>query len=171
MHHNLVLTIFHTQNVDNYQNCIAMWGEGHEIEKNCRTNLSHIFPCFSNLLPGIREQWNIKVRFWEFATHDDVYFVRGKLSELHLDTDLSPNWGENVLGYEKISWTQNLRVQLMCSSEHLYSTKISTIMKGSHNFNSFWNYFRKQYTIWQSKFVFSLELVVLIIGHHNYCLW
>ena len=36
-----------------------------EMEKNCGTNLSHIFPCFSNLLPGIGEQLNIKMCLFE----------------------------------------------------------------------------------------------------------
>ena len=42
-------------------------------KKNCGTNLSQSFPCFSNLLPGIGEQWNIKVWFWEFSTHSGIY--------------------------------------------------------------------------------------------------
>ena len=53
--------------VENCQNYIAMhrWsptqGEGHEMKKNCETNLSHSFPCFSNLIPEIGELGNIKV--------------------------------------------------------------------------------------------------------------
>ena len=48
-------------------------------------NLSHGFPCFSNLLPEIGEKQNINVWFWEFSTHCDIYFVCGKLSELPFD--------------------------------------------------------------------------------------
>ena len=74
MRQNLVLKIFHTQNIYHHVwktvrttlQCIVglqSRGEGHEMEKNCGTNLSHSFPCFSNLLPGIGEQQNIKVWF------------------------------------------------------------------------------------------------------------
>ena len=62
-----------------------------------RKTLSHIFPCFLNLLPGIGKQQNI----WEFCTHDDIYFVCGKLSELHFDTQLSPNRGRLYLYYDE----------------------------------------------------------------------
>ena len=71
------------------------------MEKNYGTNLSHSFPCFSNLLPGIGE----------FSTHGDIYFVCGKLSELHFDAKLSPNPGGTVLKCQNISWTQDLRVK------------------------------------------------------------
>ena len=35
----------------------------------------------------------------------------GKLAELHFDAKLSPNGGETVLECEKVTWTQDLRVQ------------------------------------------------------------
>ena len=35
--------------------------------------------------------------FSEFPSHDDIYFVCGKLSEFYVDTRLSPNGGETVL--------------------------------------------------------------------------
>ena len=73
------------------------WGESHEMEKNCGTNLSHSFPYFSNLLPGIGEQKKHQSVFLRVSTHDDVYFVCGKLSDLHFDKQLSPNRGETVL--------------------------------------------------------------------------
>ena len=71
---NVVLTIFHTQNIYHYLwkivrttlQCIVglqLQGEGHEMEKNCGTNLPNIFPCFSNLLPGIGAQHNSRVWF------------------------------------------------------------------------------------------------------------
>ena len=93
---NVVLKIFHKQNIHHHvwntvrttwQSTVGhQWrGEDHEMEKNCGTNLSHSFPCFSNILPRIGEQQNIKVWFWEFSTHDDIYFVCGKLSKLHFD--------------------------------------------------------------------------------------
>ena len=105
---NVVLTIFHTQNICHRAwkivrttlQCIVglqSWGEGHEKEKNYGTNLSHSFPSFSNLLPAIGEQRIIKVWFWEFSTHGDIYFVCGKLSEQHFDAQLSPNRGDTVL--------------------------------------------------------------------------
>ena len=72
-------------------------GESHEMEKNCGTNLSHSFPYFSNLLPGIGEQKKHQSVFLRVSMHDDVYFVCGKLSDLHFDTQLSPNHGETVL--------------------------------------------------------------------------
>ena len=67
MRQNVVLTIFHTQNmyehvwnaVGTTLQCIIghqLRGGGHEMEKTCETNVSHSFPCFSNLLPGIGEQ-------------------------------------------------------------------------------------------------------------------
>ena len=87
------------------------WGGYHEMEKNFGTNLSHSFSRLSNLFPGIGEQQNIKVQFWEFSTHGDIYFVPGKLLELQFDKQLSPNPGETVLYCEKISWTKDLRVQ------------------------------------------------------------
>ena len=43
--------------------------------------------------------------------HGDVYFVRGKLSELHFDAYLLPNPGETVLNCHKVSWTQDLKVK------------------------------------------------------------
>ena len=49
-----------------------------------KKTMSHSFPCFSNLLPGIGEKQSIKVWFWEFSMHCDIYFVFGKLSEPHL---------------------------------------------------------------------------------------
>ena len=66
MHQNVVLTIFHTQNIHHYVwktvrttlQCfvgLQLRGEGHEMEKNCWINMSHSFPCFSNLLPRIEE--------------------------------------------------------------------------------------------------------------------
>ena len=72
MQQNVVLTIFHTENIHHnvwktvrtsFQSNVGLQlqGEGHEMEKNCGTNLSHSFPCFSNLLPRIGEQQNIKV--------------------------------------------------------------------------------------------------------------
>ena len=74
MQGNVVLTIFHTQNICHRAwkivrttlQCIVglqSWGEGHEKEKNYGTNLSHSFPSFLNLLPAIGEQQNIKVWF------------------------------------------------------------------------------------------------------------
>ena len=50
-----------------------------------RKTLSHSFPCFSNLIPGIGEKRSNKVWFWEFSTHRDIYFVCGKMAELHFD--------------------------------------------------------------------------------------
>ena len=72
MRRNVILTIFHTQNTFHHawktvrttlQFIVGLQsrGEGHEMEKNCRTNLSNSFPCFSNLLRRIGEQQNIKV--------------------------------------------------------------------------------------------------------------
>ena len=75
---------------------LQSWGEGHEVEKNCGRNLSHCFPFFLNLFPRIREPQNIIEWFLKFSTHDDIYFVCGKLSELHFDTKLSSNRGETV---------------------------------------------------------------------------
>ena len=72
-------------------------GKGNEMEKNCRTNLSYSFRCFSNLLSRIGEQLNITVWFWKFSTHDDIYFVCGKMSDLDFYTQLFPNRGETVL--------------------------------------------------------------------------
>ena len=43
-----------------------------------RKTLSHSFPCFSNLLPGIGEKRSNKWWFWEFSMHRDIYFVCGK---------------------------------------------------------------------------------------------
>ena len=60
----------------------------------------------------------------QFSTHDDVYFVRGKLSELHFYAKLSPNRGETVLECMNISWTQDLRVQPIHSfKEHTLKCK------------------------------------------------
>ena len=70
----VVLTIFTTQNIYHHVwkivrttlQCIVglqSRGEGHEMEKNCGTNRSPGFLCFSNLLPGMGEQGNIKVLF------------------------------------------------------------------------------------------------------------
>ena len=67
MHQNIVLTIFHTQNICHHAwktvrttlQCIVglqSRGEGPEMEKNYGTNLSHSFPRFFNLLPRIGEQ-------------------------------------------------------------------------------------------------------------------
>ena len=83
---NVVLTIFHTQNIFHHvwktvrttlQSNVGLQlqGEGHEVEKNCGTNLSHSFSFFSNLFPGIEEPQNMKVWFLKFYTHDDIYFV------------------------------------------------------------------------------------------------
>ena len=74
MRQNVVLTIFHTQNLHHHGwktvrttlQCtvgLQLQGEGHKMDKNCGTNLSHGYPCFSNLLPGIGGQRNIKVSF------------------------------------------------------------------------------------------------------------
>ena len=74
MHQNIILTVFHAQNINHLVwktvrttlQCIVglqLWGEGHAMEKNCGTNLSDSFPCFSNLLPGTGEQQKIKVLF------------------------------------------------------------------------------------------------------------
>ena len=74
MRQNLVLTVFHTQNIYHHvwktirtalQSNIGLqlWGEGYEMKKNCMKNLSHSFPCFSNLLPRIGAQQNIKEWF------------------------------------------------------------------------------------------------------------
>ena len=74
MRQNVVLTIFHTQNIYHHvwktvrttlQSNVGLQsrGEGQEMEKNFGTNLFQSFPCFSNLLLGIGEQRNIKVWF------------------------------------------------------------------------------------------------------------
>ena len=71
---NVVLTIFHTQNIRHHvwktvrttlQRIVGLQsrGEGHEKEKHYGTNLSHSYPSFLNLLPGIGKQRNIKVWF------------------------------------------------------------------------------------------------------------
>ena len=59
--------VFHTQNI--YQHvwktvrtklqCIVglqSRGEGHEMEKNCGTNQSHIFACFQAFSPGLKNK-------------------------------------------------------------------------------------------------------------------
>ena len=90
LHQNVGLTIFHTKYmspcVENGQNYIAMyhWSpivgrRSWKVEKY-GTNLSHSFPSFLNILPGIWEQPTIKVWFWQFFTHGDIYFVCEKLS-------------------------------------------------------------------------------------------
>ena len=54
---NVVLTSFHTKNINHHvwktvittlQSNVGLQfqGEGHEMEKNCGTNLSHSFHCF-----------------------------------------------------------------------------------------------------------------------------
>ena len=79
MHCSVVLTVFHTlwyifcvwKTVRTTLQCMVglqSWRKGHEMEKNFGTNLSHSFPCFSNLLCRIKEKQNIKVWFWEFST-------------------------------------------------------------------------------------------------------
>ena len=72
MRQNVVLTVFHIQNIYHHLwktvrtslQCIVglqSWGKGHEMEKNYKTNMSHSFPCFSNLFAGIGGKRNIKV--------------------------------------------------------------------------------------------------------------
>ena len=123
MHLNVVLKILHTQNKYHHvwktvkttlQSIVGLQsgGEGNAMEKNCGTNPSHSFPCFSNLYTRIGKQQNIKVWFWEFSTHGDIYCVCGKLSELQFGTQMSPNPKETVLYCEKNSLTQDLRGQL-----------------------------------------------------------
>ena len=86
MRHNIVLTVFPTQNVNHHvwksvittlQSIVSLQlrGEGHEMDKNCGTNQSYSFPCFSNLIPGIGEQQNIKIWFSEFSTHGFVWKI------------------------------------------------------------------------------------------------
>ena len=64
IHQNVVLTVFHTQNIhficgklsELHFNASLVSNRGEKVmkwRKNCETNLSHSFPCFSNLLPGI----------------------------------------------------------------------------------------------------------------------
>ena len=92
---NVVLTVFHTQNIRPHawklsepHNDVSFFSNpGRRFEKQGKLweNLSHSFPCFSKFLPGIGEKPNINVWFLEFSTRGDIYFVRGKLSELHFD--------------------------------------------------------------------------------------
>ena len=121
MRWNVVLTIVHTQNIyhpvwktirTTLQSNVGFQSqrESHEMEKNCATNLSHYFPCFSNHLHGIGEQWNIKVWFWEFSTHDDIYFVFEKLSELHNIISLSAS-SQCILTY--------FIIKIFCGTVHL----------------------------------------------------
>ena len=108
MHQNVVLKIVHTKNIYHHvwktvrttlQIIVGLQsqGEGHEMERKiCGTNL-FLFLCFSNILLGIGERQNFKVWLWEISMHGDVYFVCGKLSELHFETQVSPNRKETVL--------------------------------------------------------------------------
>ena len=57
MRQNIVLTVFHTQNIHHHvwktvrttlqRDVGIQLRGGHEMEKNCGTNLSHSFPCFA----------------------------------------------------------------------------------------------------------------------------
>ena len=71
MRRNAVLKILHTQFIYYYvwktvtttSQCIVglrLRGYGHEMKKNCGTNPSHSFPCFSKLLPRIGVQQTSK---------------------------------------------------------------------------------------------------------------
>ena len=82
---NVFLTIFHTQKIYHHvgkpvrttlQSNVGLQlrGEAHEMEKKCRKNRSHTW----DLLLGIGEKQNINVWFWEYSTHDDIYFCLWK---------------------------------------------------------------------------------------------
>ena len=87
--------------VENCQNYIAMhrWSPIARWRSWNWDKLCDSFPCFSNLLPVIGEQQNIKVWFSKFSTHEDVYFVCEKLSELHFDTHLR---GDSSIIWENV---------------------------------------------------------------------
>ena len=101
MHQNIVLTIFHAQNIFHHMwktvkttlhYIICLQSLGEMMRQICPIVLN----CFSNILPDWRTTKHQSV-FWEFSTYGEKYFVCGKLSELHFDTKLSPNRGDAVL--------------------------------------------------------------------------
>ena len=93
---NVALTVFHTQNICHHvwktlRNtlwCFVVlqsWGEVLISKENYGTNLSHNFFPSHDILLAIGDQQCIAMYFWQFSTHSDIYFVCGKLSELHFD--------------------------------------------------------------------------------------
>ena len=56
--------------------------------KTVGQNRPIVFLAFQTFSLGLENNKKTKVCFWEFSMHGDLYFVCGKLSELHLDKQL-----------------------------------------------------------------------------------
>ena len=109
MRSNIVLTIFHTQNIHHHvwktarttlQSNVGLQlrGEGHEMENQTVGQICPIvFLAIQIFPPGLENNETSKCGTDSFPRMMTYMLCVEKLSELHFDTQLSPNCEETVL--------------------------------------------------------------------------